>query len=250
MAIVSALTNIANGDPRDAVPLMADLNQLKNQVNANAFELTAANTASGANIFSGNNTFSGANTFSANNAFSGANTFSGNNKYTGTITGSVDTTKRMSFDPDTLVATGTTNKVDAFPTGTKLVFAQAVAPLGWTQDASNDQVLRVVSGAGGGSGGTLSIASANTGAFTLTAAEIPAHTHAITDPGHHHTTQVMANWGSINDMAGGNAATQPINTPSTSTATTGISLANTGGGGSHTHPLAIKYQDVIICSKN
>jgi hypothetical protein len=41
--------------------------------------------------------------------------------------------------------------------GTKMVFFQAAAPTGWTQDAThNDKMLRVVSGPGGGSGGSVS----------------------------------------------------------------------------------------------
>lgn len=45
-----------------------------------------------------------------------------------------------------------------FTTGTKMLFAQATAPTGWTQDTSlNDRVVRVVSGAGAGTGGSWTI---------------------------------------------------------------------------------------------
>ncbi len=45
------------------------------------------------------------------------------------------------------------------PAGTRMVFAQAAPPAGWTQDANyNDRVLRFVSGAGGGTGGSASVA--------------------------------------------------------------------------------------------
>jgi len=41
------------------------------------------------------------------------------------------------------------------PVGTKMTFLQASAPTGWTQDATNnDRALRLVSGTGGGTGGT------------------------------------------------------------------------------------------------
>jgi len=44
------------------------------------------------------------------------------------------------------------------PAGTKMAFFQASVPTGWTQDTSvNDRVLRVVSGTGGGSGGSWTI---------------------------------------------------------------------------------------------
>ena len=46
------------------------------------------------------------------------------------------------------------------PSGTKLVFYQASAPTGWTQDATNnDKALRVVSGTGAGTGGTHALSS-------------------------------------------------------------------------------------------
>lgn len=48
------------------------------------------------------------------------------------------------------------------PVGTKMVFFQASAPSGWTQDTgNNDKALRVVSGTGGGTGGTASFSTFN-----------------------------------------------------------------------------------------
>lgn len=48
----------------------------------------------------------------------------------------------------------------SFPSGTKMVFFQASAPTGWTQDTThNNKALRVVSGSGGGSGGTHDLSS-------------------------------------------------------------------------------------------
>lgn len=46
------------------------------------------------------------------------------------------------------------------PSGTVMVFLQAAAPTGWTKStAHNDKALRVVSGAGGGNGGTTDFTS-------------------------------------------------------------------------------------------
>ncbi|RJP77999.1 MAG: hypothetical protein C4524_07375, partial [Candidatus Zixiibacteriota bacterium] len=46
------------------------------------------------------------------------------------------------------------------PAGTKMLFLQPAAPPGWTQDpAVNDRVLRLVSGAGGGTGGDWTMAA-------------------------------------------------------------------------------------------
>ena len=52
MTIISALPNtISNGQPADAVPLMADLNHIVNQVNANAQEAGLAALLAAANTF-------------------------------------------------------------------------------------------------------------------------------------------------------------------------------------------------------
>jgi len=182
----------------------------------------------------------------------GNNTFSGTNIHTGaeTFKGTIDATKIVSISPDTVCATGETHTADAFKAGTKLVFAQAAAPTGWTQDASNDQVLRVVSSAGGGSGGTLSITSAVTGGHSLTSAENGTHTHTATDSGHTHPINMRA----AAIQYGGSGGDTPLQTAGTATATgsgtASITVANSGSGTAHDHPLAIKYQDVIICSKN
>jgi hypothetical protein len=48
-----------------------------------------------------------------------------------------------------------------FAAGTAIVFAQASAPVGWVQDTTdNDAALRLVSGTGGGAGGSQSFSSA------------------------------------------------------------------------------------------
>jgi len=128
----------------------------------------------------------------------------------------------------------------AFPTGTKMAFFQAAAPLGWTQDvANNDALLRVVSAAGGGTGGTGSIATGVvmpviTDAHILTIAEIPSHTHGI-----------------ISSIPGGDfpAGNQPAG------ACVAQNSLATGGGGGHTHAITAanwlpKYIDMIICTKD
>lgn len=70
-------------------------------------------------------------------------------------------------------------KTHGWQDGTKALFLMASVPLGWTQVVStNDKFLRVVSGAGGGVGGTVA-PSANI-VFT--------HTHPVTaQPNHTHT---------------------------------------------------------------
>ena len=97
------------------------------------------------------------------------------------------------------------------------------------------------SGTGAPTGGTALAAVSLSGWFgtndvTLTSAQIPAHTHPITDPGHTHGQ---------NGGTGGPQATRltsdthdtPTNSADpTDSATTGITVNNnTGGGGSHTN---------------
>lgn len=60
---------------------------------------------------------------------------------------------------------------NAFPSGTRLVFAQASAPTGWTQDTSdtaNNRMMRVVNTTGGGVGGSYDPTVMNV---------VPSHTH-------------------------------------------------------------------------
>jgi len=75
---------------------------------------------------------------------------------------------------------------DAFvaPSGTSMPFYMATPPVGWTQDASNnDAMLRVVDTAGGGAGGTDSPISLDwshlhtTDAFALLETHMPSHNH-------------------------------------------------------------------------
>ena len=133
------------------------------------------------------------------------------------------------------------------PSGTRMVFHQTAAPVGWTKDTTlNNRALRIVSGAAG-SGGTVDFTSAFTartptgtvattgtttaagtvsttgtttaagtvGMTALTEAQIPPHVHTI-------TTATGADGGVRvgRDVAEG-----------TSTAT-----SSTGGGQGHNHP--------------
>lgn len=160
--------------------------------------------------------------------------------------------------------TSTDDKIDNFPAGTVMPFYQAAPPTGWIlKTTNNDAMLRVVSTAGGGSGGTASpitmahthtdtFSSATTaltiGGTALTIAQMPAHTH---------TVPAIAN---LSSNGGGNNIAQAP------TSNTTITSNSTGSGGTHTHSLAShthtlngsvssaninpKYIDVINCTKN
>jgi hypothetical protein len=177
--------------------------------------------------------------------------------------------------------------IDAFPSGTKMLFQQTAAPTGWTKDTTHDnKALRVVSGTAG-SGGTSSFTSvfsgSTVGATALTEAQLPSHTHGfsattssvnlthnhgVTDPGHFHNAPSGGFSGGA-AAAGGDVGfnKHTAATLTTNTKTTGISINNalgshnhtvsgtissTGSGATHTHTLdlAVQYVDLIICTKS
>lgn len=143
-----------------------------------------------------------------------------------------------------------------FPTGTAMLFQQTAAPTGWTkQTTHNDKALRVVSGTAG-SGGSLAFSSAfasrglsgTVQGTTLTAAQMPVHSHS-------------------NSPSGGNIAYANSATLFLYPATVGggnyigfggiNATANAGSGNSHDHGLvmnnldmAVSYVDLIIATKN
>lgn len=133
---------------------------------------------------------------------------------------------------------------DTFAGGTKMLFAQASAPSGWTQDVTdtaNNRMLRVVNGAGAGTGGSSSpIASHthSTASHQLTIAEIPSHGHAISP-----TIRI------------GNGTDGTAGAVSGANPSTIITASDTGGDGSHGHgdtgaSFTPRYLNIILCSKN
>lgn len=73
------------------------------------------------------------------------------------------------------------------PAATVMLFFQAAAPVGWTKlTTQNDRALRIVSGAGGGTGGTnlVSVGMAHTHTVASHTHDLGSHTH--TTPNHTH----------------------------------------------------------------
>ena len=145
-----------------------------------------------------------------------------------------------------------------FTSGTRMPFAQAAAPTGWTQDTTDNatnRMLRVVNTAGNGVGGSSSpilnnVVSSHTHTFTGNA--MGAHSHS--DAGHQHTQLWKASTGGT--TAGGD----PNSVGNTSVAT-GFGYANIQGASAGTPSGSIsangsasdwtpRYIDMIICSKN
>jgi hypothetical protein len=156
--------------------------------------------------------------------------------------------------------TQTTAATTSIPAGSVVLFYQSAAPTGWTQVTSlNDYDLRLVSGAGGSTGGTtayssvftnqtpsINVSGLSAGATTLSTAQMPSHSHQ----------QVNA-YPSCGFITGGYGS--GAGAPQSPTA--GQSTTSTGGGGSHSHSISgsasssaitlnVQYANIIICSKN
>jgi len=162
-------------------------------------------------------------------------------------------------------------KNNNLPDGAKAIFLQSSAPTGWTQDTTNnDYALRVVSGIGGGTGGSQSLASNITlnHLHTLTAA--PDHDHDFQNHVHQAGTQNVSNFvnESITDYLanpgnsllrwyrndGGGSSTQAA-ASYTESAFSDDSGRSTAGAHNHTlgtnlTDTSFAYVDIIICSKD
>jgi hypothetical protein len=178
-----------------------------------------------------------------------------------------------------LTVTGTTTGVGGFASGTKMVFYQASAPTGWTQDtaaALSQTVMAITTGTGGGTGGSTAYfssflattnksgtdtapvsgsVSGTVGGHTLSTPQLSSHSHNVTvrpgPPGQ--PVEGALCW----DFA------TSLRYPSR-----GGLVLNTGGGGSHSHPFSgslasatadvsvtvpaanVKYANVIVASKD
>jgi hypothetical protein len=168
--------------------------------------------------------------------------------------------------PDATIQT--TAATSEFTSGTVMLFAQTAAPTGWTKNTStgNNTALRLVTGTAstGGSvafttafasqtpSGTVSV-SGSAGNTTLSTPQIPSHNHQQRDTN--------------NNLIFGPGNTSPNRVRIDSTPTNSYAAsttANTGGGGSHNHPLtissstfsgsaidlAVSYVDVIRATKD
>lgn len=125
------------------------------------------------------------------------------------------------------------NPYAVIPQGTAMVFAQAAAPTGWTKVTSqNDRMLRVVSGTGGGTGGSWTISGVTVDGHALTIQEMPVHHHG----------------GAPGQAAGQGGGSAYYNRNG--------QTEDTGGGQAHTHGLTADgswrpaYQNVIVCTRN
>lgn len=128
------------------------------------------------------------------------------------------------------------------PTGTAMVFYQAAAPTGWTkQTTHNDKAMRVVSGTGAGSGGSVDFSTCF-GRY-----QTDGHANSISEmPSHYHSEYTGVGgsafmYGYDSSQYGTGAVNQQA-----------LNTGSTGGGGSHVHgmDIRVKYIDVIIATKD
>ena len=126
------------------------------------------------------------------------------------------------------------------PSGTVMLFFQAGAPIGWTQVTDhNDKAFRVVSGTGGGTGGSVAFTTVFghtvVGSRALTEAQLASHDH-LSDG----RTEGIA------DVA--DNSRQYMSSGGTTDYNTGLA----GSGGTHNHALdtQVNYIDIIIASKD
>jgi len=139
-----------------------------------------------------------------------------------------------------------------FVSGTRMLFNQATAPIGWTQDvsdAANNRMLRVVNTAGGGTGGSHSPILMNV---------VPAHTHPFTTGGvsNDHTHGFIDSTPTFNASARVDGPTSGyLDAPTNvNKHTAGMSADHTHSGNTNNNAGASnwtpRYANIIICQKN
>jgi len=125
-----------------------------------------------------------------------------------------------------------------FPVGTRGIFFQAGAPTGWTQvTEQNDRMLRVVSGAGGGTGGAWGGGTTGSGG---------GHTHETNTAGAHKHQGDTGVAGKISVLTTGYTYY---------TYSAGGHTHDLSSAGAHTHTSLDSawrpaYIDVVLCSKD
>lgn len=148
---------------------------------------------------------------------------------------------------------------NVIPSGTKMVFYQASAPVNWTAVAVNDKFLRVVTsgGTGGSTGGT--VAASTSLAHTHTVASHthtgPSHTHTITAEAAHTHAFTLTSFGTGIALGDGweeDGTTASGGAHSHGGATGSGGTGNTGAATPATDSQlgAFAYADVIVASKD
>jgi len=207
------------------------------------------------------------------------------NLVSSTLTGNLTVTSNVSAANYTGNGAALTG-IASFASGTKMVFYQASAPTGWTQDTAaglSQTVMAITTGTGGGTGGSTAYfssflattdktgaqpaapvtgsVSGTVGGTSLSTPTIASHRHNISNKLGPYSNANNSNFPYIGRVYTG---TGPA--PKTRSNDKGIFPA--GGGGSHSHPFSgslasatasvsvtvpaanVKYANVIIATKD
>lgn len=177
--------------------------------------------------------------------------------------------------------------ISGFPSGTRMLFQQSSAPVGWTKVTTglDNMALRVTTGNTGivssaqpfSSVFTNKSTSGSVAGHTLTTSQIPSHSHGISDPGHSHSCNVndpghshafrAAKVSARSQSGSGDDESfdKDLRTSGASTgisvsangATSRVSIQSNGGSNAHSHGftggsvnLAINYVDVIVAQRD
>jgi hypothetical protein len=164
--------------------------------------------------------------------------------------------------------------VDPFESGTKMVFYQASAPTGWTQDtasALSNTVMSVVTGTGGGTGGSTSYFSSFLATTDKSAPAQPVSGSVSGTVGNHtlSTPQIASHSHNLDQAGTQYAPPSPRRAsgqPQRNFDQPDFVTDSAGGGGSHSHPFSgslssatadvtvpaanVKYANVIVATKD
>lgn len=141
-------------------------------------------------------------------------------------------------------------------TGSRMLFLQAAAPPGWTQDNRvNDRVIRLVDsgGQGGSVGGDWSISGLNIEGHSLSLDEMPAHDHG---GGNHKHEYLAHGFGNTAGSSYSNRTRLYPQAPASNTTYSGNIIQQQGAGNPHRHGASSDgtwrpaYVDAIACIKN
>ncbi|HYT46214.1 MAG TPA: hypothetical protein VEP90_28050, partial [Methylomirabilota bacterium] len=136
---------------------------------------------------------------------------------------------------------GTVQSSASVPSGTRMLFAQATVPTGWTLvTLGNDRLLRLNNSTGGSTAGTYAVSTwASLGGIGTSPA-------APDNASHYHSMPNSAEWDGVVVMDTGSAFGMAFS------ATYNSSTYYAGGGSSHSHGQdnRVQYIDMISGSKN
>jgi len=144
-----------------------------------------------------------------------------------------------------------------------VVFYQSSAPTGWTKSTSHDnKALRVVSGTGGGSGGSNNFTTAfnssrgtsggSVNNHTLSSGQMPSHRHHGRAPNHDTNSASSQGWPANNNhnafRTSDRGRERQMHIDAIETA--GSSQSHNHGFSNPSINLNVQYINVIICSRN